>query len=283
MKFISSNFTLEESNVVAFGVPIGRNSVKALQSLRYISQFVEPMDLDSGRNLLENVKSHDIGNIQLTSFDKITEETEKALSTNKIPLILGGNHLLSYYALKAFENVKVIVFDAHGDFKNSYEDEKIKDMDAVDGLAYDKQVNDATWLRRISEVLNPQNTLLLGIRSCDEFEFNDLKKSGIKYFTSKDIKQNQNEVAKFIESFTQGSRTYISVDIDVFDPSIAPAVDMPEPGGIFFNDFQELIASVKGKLVGTDICCINPTPNNEITEFLAIRSLFEILGLINSE
>ena len=120
MQFISSNFSLEESNVAAFGVPLGKNARKALDSLRRISQFVEPMDLGSGTNLLRNVRVHDIGDIDLTSFDKITEQTKKILDTNKIPLVLGGNHLLSLYSLEAFDNVKLIVFDAHGDFKNSY-------------------------------------------------------------------------------------------------------------------------------------------------------------------
>src|SRR3989338_5860922 len=187
MQFISSNFSLEESNVVAFGVPLGKNSRKALDSLRRISQSVEPMDLDSDTNLLENVRVHDIGDIQLASFDKITEQTKKILNMNKVPLILGGNHLLSLYSLKAFDDVKLMVFDAHGDFKNSYEDEKIRDMDAVDGIEFNPKVNDATWLRRTAEFIKPENIMLLGLRSCDEFEFSDLKKSGIKFFTSRAI------------------------------------------------------------------------------------------------
>ena len=156
-------------------------------------------------------------------------------------------------------------------------------MNESDGIDYNKQINDATWLRRISEIIPPQNILLLGVRSCDEFEFNDLKKSGINFFTNRSVNDHQDEVTEFVRQFTNESKVYVSVDIDVFDPSIAPAVDMPEPDGIFFNDFQKLVSAIKGRLVGLDMCCLNPIPNNEVTEFLAVRSLFEILGLINSE
>ncbi|MBI2542630.1 MAG: arginase family protein [Candidatus Aenigmarchaeota archaeon] len=275
MKFASFDFNLDESNVVAFGVPLGKNPNKSLQSLRYVSQFVEPMDLDSGVNLLENVKLHDSGDMELTSLDRITEETKKILQMNKPPLILGGNHLLSLYSLKAFENVKLVVFDAHGDFKNSYDDEKIREMN--EGF-YNPNINDATWLRRVSEFIKPENIMLLGVRSCDEFELNDLKKSGIKYFTSRKIIENQ-EVLEQIKEFTKNSRVYISFDVDVFDPSICPAVDMPEPDGIFFNNFQKMMQSVNGKIVGIDVCCLN-SQDNEISEFLIARSVFEILHKI---
>ncbi len=280
MQFINSNFTLEESNVVAFGVPLGKNSRKSLDELRRISQFVEPMDLDSGTNLLENAKVHDVGDVELTSFDKITAQVKKIRDMNKVPLILGGNHLLSLYSLKAYENIKLIVFDAHGDFKNSYEDEKIRDMDTIEGIEFNPKINDATWLRRVSEFIKPENIMVIGVRSCDEFEFNDLKQSGIKFYTSRQVIENKNEIADTIRKFTANSDVYISLDVDVFDPSICPDVDMPEPDGIFFNDFKNSIKLNQGKVVGIDVCCLNPIGNSEISEFLVIRCVFEMIGLL---
>ncbi len=279
-KFIISDSSLEDSNIVVFGVPLGKNSVKSLESLRYIDQFVEPMDLDANVNLLENVRTHDIGNVKLSSFDDITKMTRKVLGMNKIPLILGGNHLLTLYSLKAFDNFKLIVFDAHGDFKNSYDDEKIRDMNTVKGIDYNPEINDATWLRHASGFIKPENIMLIGIRSCDEFEFNDIKSSGIKYFTSRQIIENRSEVFKEIKEFTENSNLYISLDADVFDPSICPSVDMPEPDGIFFNDFKKVIKSINGKIVGIDVCCLNSKEDNEISEFLIVRSVFEMLGLV---
>ena len=280
MKFLGTDFTLEESNVVVFGIPLGKNSVNSLESIRRASNFVEPMDLDSEINLLEKIKTFDTGNIKLNSLDEITEQIKKILGMKKIPLMLGGNHLSSYYSARAFRNVKLIVFDAHGDFKKSYDDEKIRGMNYAEGIEYNPKLCDATWLNRISEIIPPENIMLLGVRSCDEFEFNDLKKSGIQYFTSRQMIDDPEYVMETLESFTRNSDVYVSLDFDVFDPSVAPAVDMPEPDGISFRDFQDSIKSIRGKIVGMDLCCLNSMEGNEISEFLAVRSLFEMLNII---
>lgn len=272
-KFSTDIFSEEESDVLVFGVPLGKDSSKSLQSLRDVSWFVEPFDLDKKENLLENVKTADIGDVN--SLNGVKEKIKEITSRGKIPLILGGNHLLSLYSLQAFDNVKLIVFDAHADFKDKYEDEKIREMD---GNEFDFRTNDATWLRRLSEKINPENIFLLGVRSCDEFEFKSLEESDIQYFTPTDVENNLEKVKQRVKELTKDSKVYISVDLDAFDSSIAPAVEMPEPDGLFFKHFRELVDSVDGKIVGMDVCCLKPMENNQITEFLAVKVIFEILG-----
>jgi agmatinase len=279
--FIDSFFSQKEANVILFGIPLGKHSVDALDSLRDVSGFIEPMDLDKENNLLENVRIYDAGNLKLDSLEEITEKTKEILEMKKIPLILGGGHLLSLFSLQAYDKKpKLIVFDAHGDFKDSYKDEKIEEMNFVKNIDFDDKNNDATWLRRLSEKFDTKNILLLGIRSCDEFQFTALKQSRINYFTSKKIRENLDDVIKFIEDFTRDSDVYISVDIDTFDPSIAPAVDMPEVDGLLFREFAKIINSVAGKIVGTDLTCLKPIKDNQVTEFLAVKVIFEILGKI---
>ena len=114
-KFSTDIFSEEEADVLVFGVPLGKDSDKALENLREVSWFVEPMDLDKKKNLLENVKTADIGDVN--SLHEVTEQTKNIISRGKVPLILGGNHLLSFYSVQAFDDVKLIVFDAHADFK----------------------------------------------------------------------------------------------------------------------------------------------------------------------
>ena len=85
-----------------------------------------------------------------------------------------------------------------------------------------------------------------------------------------------------LRKFLDGSRVYISVDIDAFDPSIAPKVDHPEPNGLFLNEFMELIEAFdKSKLAGLDLCCIKDLNDNQRTEFLGIRVVLEILSLLS--
>jgi agmatinase len=121
---------------------------------------------------------------------------------------------------------------------------------------------------------------MLGLRSGSEEEFNFAKKSGITYFTARQIKGNLQSVKSKLKRFVGKADVYVNVDIDAFDPSYAPAVDQPEPGGISFFDFQELVAAIDGRLVGTDLVCFRPIEGNEVTEFLAVRVIYEVLGLV---
>jgi arginase family enzyme len=63
--------------------------------------------------------------------------------------------------------------------------------------------------------------------------------------------------------------------VDAFDPSIAHGVKYPEPGGILFSYFQNIVDSIEGDIKGMDVCCMK---DDEATDFLAVRSIFELLG-----
>lgn len=279
-KFFWEHYHQEEANVIVFGVPLGKFSTEALQILRETSEFLEVFDIERKVNLLENVRIADVGDLEFKSLEEIKEQTKKIVENKKIPLILGGNHLLSLYSIEAFDDVKVVIFDAHGDLKARYEDEKIKEMDYYPHGNFDVNTNDATWLRKLCEK-SKRDIVLIGIRSCDEDELNFIEENNIKYFTSDSIRENLEGVKEMLRDFTKDSRVYISIDLDVFDPSIAPAVDHPEPDGLLFRDFKGLINSIDGRIAGMDICCLKPLKDNQITEFLAVKVIFEIFGLIS--
>jgi len=107
-----------------------------------------------------------------------------------------------------------------------------------------------------------------------------MKERGILFYTSEDIRKRKDEVRLIVHQFTKLSNVYVSLDVDVFDPSVAPAVDYPEPNGIFFNDLKELVSSISGKIVGMDVCCLSPIKDNQVTEFLIIKSIFEVFAKI---
>jgi len=280
-RFICDLFTPGEANVIVFGIPLGKDSNKALNSLRKASDYIEPFDLDKKRNLLDDIKVADIGDLRLKKLDEITTKTKEILEVKKTPLVLSGGHLSTYYTLKAFKDVKLIVFDAHTDLKNEYRDKKINDLNFFRGIKFDPKLNDATWLRRACEFIDPKNILLLGVRSCDEFDFDFMEKNGISYFTPNHVKNNIKKVKDRIKEFVNNSKIYISIDIDVFDPSVAPAVHHPEPNGLFLHEFIELInATDKTRIVGMDLCCIKHTTDNK-TGFLATRAVFEVLSLLS--
>ncbi len=280
-KFICDIFTPEEADIIVFGVPIGTNSKKVLTSLRKVSDFVETFDLDKKRNIFDNVKTADTGDLKLKKLDEITEKCEEILKLGKIPLMLTRGHLASLFSLKAFsEDVKVIVFDAHADLKNRYEHPMMTSY--YKSIIKDKKTlfkfNGATWLRRFCE--SRKNEVgLLGVRSCDEFEFDYMKKRNILSFTPTQIRKNMDDVREKLNGFLDGSKFYVSFDVDVFDPSIAPAVEYLEPNGMFFHEFVDLIEPFKkGELAGLDLNCQKYLPGNQTTDFLATKTIIEILS-----
>lgn len=252
MEFVTDAFSEDESNIAAIGV-------ECPESLRETSQLVEPFDMIEKRNLLEKARIYDYGNVEI---DELEPRIKEFLSKNKLPITLAKEHTVTLHAMKSMpENTKLIIFDAHADLKDEYEESKY---------------SHACWLRRWCELSedNCKNVIIIGVRSCDEDELEYMESKGITYLTNEDVKNN----IKKVEEFIGDSPFYISIDMDVFDPSIAPAVKYPEPDGISYSDFISITSSLKGKLSGMDCVEIRPIENNMITEFLAIKIIFKILG-----
>jgi agmatinase len=107
-----------------------------------------------------------------------------------------------------------------------------------------------------------------------------VKKNNFLYFTPAMIRENFDEVKEKFRDFVENSKIYLTVDIDAFDPSVAPAVGHPEPDGIFWHQFKELVKELKGKIVGLDLVEVEPIRGNVVTEFLAARIIFQILSII---
>lgn len=278
-KFLYDIFTPEDANVIVFGVPLGKNSQQTLDALRKTSWFVESFDVDKKKDLLENVKIADIGDIELKDLDEITKKTEEIIEKGKVPVILGGGHLLSLYSTQPFENAKLIVFDAHSDLADKYEDEKLV---ALYQSWFDPKCNGATWLRRYCEKRNPENVCIIGLRSCDKDIMEFIEEKKILYFTPSQIRKDLGNVKKKLREFAKGFPLYISIDIDVFDPSIVPAVDYPEPDGLFFKEFKQLVDAIEGRVVGFDLAELKEVERNEAVGFLTVKVIFEILSKCKS-
>jgi agmatinase len=278
LRFVTSLYLKKDSDIIIFSPIFGRDAEKSYRALRRASLHVEPFD-ERGRNLLENVKIYDEGNLKLKYLDQIYEKVLKLRSKQKIPFMISRNHVSTLFALGAFpERIKIVVFDAHLDAKDRYMDEKIKEMDEFEDDVIGEEINDATWLRRFVDYSYNTKVLVVGARSfCDE-EIRFFKEEKLKYFTVSQIKENFEKIKKKIENFTKNSEIYVSLDVDVFDPSVAPAVDYPEPNGIFLDDFFKLVEAIKGKIVGLDTCCFKKNSGSEISEFLIVKAIFKMLN-----
>jgi len=266
-KFFTDVFSEKDANVIAFGVPMGKDK-KAVQAFRNVSWFQEIYDIDKKRNLMENVRSFDRGDVKLADIPKVRKEIE---SQEKTSFMISDAHLPTLYAVKNFKG-KLLIFDAHSDLCDSYTDEKI----VASNLTRDKKVNDATWLRRLVEENNLE-VFIVGLRAVDEDIMDFIGKENIQYASASEVKNNLQKVMNDVKNFTRNSHVYVSLDIDVFDPSIAPGVKFPHPDGILFSHFQNIVGSIEGEIKGIDVCCMK---DDDVTNFLAVRSVFEILSKI---
>ena len=278
-KFVTDIFTFEDSNVVFLGVLLGKDSEYILNNIREASQYIETYDLDHKKNLLENAKIFDLGNLRLKSLADISRKTKELVAKKKLPLLVSGGHLCSLFSLQAFdENTRIVIFDAHLDAKYEYLDRKIDKLSSFPGRKTDHQINDATWLRRLIEQGLGRKIILLGVRSGDDDEIKFLEKNGVHFFTSTQIKRSSEIVKLKIKEIVKENPVYISLDMDSFDPSFCPAVDHPEPNGLSFLNFKDMMGMVSSNIVGVDVCCLNSYPDN-ISSFLAVKSIYEILGM----
>ncbi len=198
---------------------------------------------------------------------KVYEEVLEILKSGKFPVVIGGEHSISSGAVRAvkeiYPNVMVINFDAHYDLKDEYDGNKHSHACAA---------------RRISEICP---IVEIGVRSLSKEEKEFLSTSKIKTFSTYDIIENPNWINKVHESLISDD-IYLTIDLDVFDPSIMPSVGTPEPGGMGWYTFLELILEISERknIVGFDVVELCPNENNISPDFLASKLIYRILTYI---
>lgn len=187
---------------------------------------------------------------------------DQILSDKKFPVIIGGEHSVSIGAFQSFSNkfkeLTILQLDAHSDRRESY-----------DGSSF----NHACVMSRASE-LAP--VVQVGIRSmCSE----EKKKTDNKRtFYAHDILSGNEWIEQLIPLLTKN--VYITIDLDVFDPSLMPSTGTPEPGGLTYNQVTNLLRKVNlhSNIVGFDIVELCPKESNKAPDFLASKLLYQILS-----
>lgn len=184
-------------------------------------------------------------------------------------LALGGEHSIAIPLAKgvcrAYPDSAVVVFDAHGDLRDSWE-----------GTPF----SHACTVRRIVELGRP--VFHLGLRSLSREEEEFLKDYPLlRYYSSLEIRQGDG-LKRFQEDLLglPQKDLYLSLDLDVLDPSLLPGTGTPEPGGI---DWYHLLEGLKiiarhHRLRGADLCELTPLPGSKSSEFVAAKLIFKLLS-----
>lgn len=201
-------------------------------------------------------------------ISNVEDKVSDILKNDKMPVVLGGEHSVSIGAIKSikdkYKDVSVLYFDAHHDIRDSY-----------NGSRY----NHACVARRILEIAP---LVEVGVRSLSISEFDFLAGKDMKIINMHYMMKNpgwQDTVKGYLSD-----SVYISIDLDVFDPSVMLSVGTPEPGGMLWYDFLASIRSIiKGKkIVGFDVVELCPIKNIAAPDFMAAKLIYKLLGYIFS-
>ena len=194
------------------------------------------------------------------------------LSQGAMPVVLGGDHSIHAPVIKAFDQqgpIHIVQFDAHLDF-----------VDERHGVRY----GHGNPLRRASEMEHITGMTQLGIRnvsSSNRSDYDAARQAGSTILSIRQMREMGNE--KILAKIPQGKNYYITIDIDGFDPSIAPGTGTPSHGGFLYYEVLELIQglSKRGNIIGMDLVEVAPAYDpTGITAILAAQILMNSIGFI---
>ena len=188
----------------------------------------------------------DLGNIYPRNLNDIENKLSK-INFNSFPIVLGGEHSISYPVVKKLKPEVVVHVDAHPDLENK---------DDHTGV-----------LRKIGKEIGYRNIFLYGVRTTSMEE-------------AKFIKENKIKIAKLEDLAKINKKVYLSIDFDVLDPALLSAVGNPEPDGLAFKDVIDVVRVLAKNLIGIDFVEFTPDKNyvnNIIAGKLIYSSLAEII------
>jgi len=220
------------------------------------------------------VKAISVDNFNIEASFRLIEEAVS--SVEEMPIIIGGDHSITYASFRAFakkfNNPGILVFDAHPDLENDFFPPTHED-----------------YLRRLisEKLVKPENVILAGVRNASQNEVQAINLLGVRTFWMKScyVLGMPRLADMIMENCRNCDALYISIDIDAFDPAFAPGTGYIEPGGFSSREFFYLIQRVLNlkNIRAFDIVEINPDKDiNSMTVTLGAKIVSELSGYGNS-
>ncbi|MDR1134010.1 MAG: agmatinase [Synergistaceae bacterium] len=270
--FIGCDSSYEDAKIALFGAPFDSTASFrpgarfAPQAMRTESAGIETFSPYRNRSL-EDIAVFDAGDLELPfgnasrALGEIERFCSRVFSDGKIPAMIGGEHLVTLGAVRAaakkYRDLAVIHFDAHADMRDDYIGETL---------------SHATVIRRVWEIVGDGSVFQFGIRSgCkEEFEWGRERVS-TERFGAKSLRGTAETL--------KNRPIYVTVDLDVLDPSEFPGTGTPEAGGFSFAELLESIGACAGlDIIGFDLCELSPHYDaSAISTAVACKTLRETL------
>jgi len=262
----------KNSSIVILPVPFDKTSTwikgssKGPQAIINASKHLELYDIETGSEISIN-GIHTAGKVSGLTPEvmvrNVYKKTRKLLADNKYTVVVGGEHTVSLGTIKAhvefFDNVSILHLDAHSDMRDTY-----------DGIHY----SHACVMARAKEMTD--KIVSVGIRSMDSSELEYINNKNIFY--AADIRKSKSWINNATTKLSDN--VYITIDLDVFDPSIMPSTGTPEPGGLGWYDVIDLLeyVSKKRNIIGFDVVELCPS-KHVAPDFLAAKLIYKLLSL----
>lgn len=274
--FLNLNIPYSEAEFVLFGVPLDASASFVggarfgPESIRRASLNLETFDFED-RIDVKKLRLIDIGDVDIDNssleenLNRVEKVVSEIISDSKKPLVLGGEHTLTLGTTRCLRKFALLCFDAHLDLRDEYVGSKL---------------SHASVMRRVLGETRVEKIVFVGTRavSTEEYKFvkDNPKITIISAGEALDV--GFTGVADRInDEFKDCGDIYVSIDIDVLDPSAAPNVGNPEPGGFSYEFTRKLISKFSGNIVGADITEVAPVLNIDITSIFAAKLAFDLL------
>ncbi len=271
--FIACDSEYEAAEIVLFGAGFdGTTSFRpgtrfAPSAIRNDSFGIETYSPYQDKDMLD-YNYFDSGDLELPFGDTeqvlkaIEERANTVLNDGKLPFMIGGEHLVTLGAVRAvskkYKNFHIVHFDAHADLRDDYLGQKL---------------SHACVLRRCHEIVGDGKIHQFGIRSGDRDEF---------IFAGEHTEMHKFRLDGLEETVERlkGERVYLTVDLDVLDPSVFPGTGTPEAGGVSFNELRNALELVCTRLniIGCDVNELSPQYDQSgVSTAVACKIIREIL------
>ena len=266
---------LQEAKTVIVPVPYDSTSEwrsgsrRGPQAIIDASQYLELYDLELDREIYE-IGISTLPRIEplLSSpqdmIDRVCKVVEGLIQKEKFVVLLGGEHSLSLGAVRAFKEafprLSVLQLDAHSDLRDEYL-----------GTKYGQ----ACVMRRIFELCPISQ---VGVRSLSWEEKQFLSQNKLTPFYMSNLASGTASIDKIVDSLSQD--VYVTIDVDVLDPSIMPAVGTPEPDGMSWRQILDIVEPVAlhKHVVGFDLMEFCPAEGPSSCAFLLAKLAYKLIG-----
>lgn len=268
----TENGSFEKAKVLLLSIPYdgtstwGKGADKGFEAFMEASDNMEIFDIETNSTVYEQgvficEPITEDGSAE-AMFQASYQKTKELLKTGKFLTFFGGEHSVSIGPIKAhyehFQNLSVLHLDAHSDLRPSYS-----------GTPYSHAC-------ALHEASKNTNLVQVGIRSMDSVEIPFLNRKNV--FFAEDIYGKTDWMQKSIDLL--GPELYLTIDLDVLDPSIMPATGTPEPGGMLWNPLIQYLRMVfeQRNVVGFDIVELAPIEGFPASEFLVAKLYYKLLS-----